>query len=59
MILFLNSGVGAYADCYITKEQFHEMFNHTSYYKLRKYLGADKAFPTVYEKISPKTRGLV
>lgn len=35
------------------------MYDLTSYFKVRKAVGADRAFPTMYEKVSPIARGLI
>lgn len=40
-----------YAECYMTREEFHEMFDHTLYDKLRKKLNCKKAFPEIYDKV--------
>ena len=40
-----------YAECYMTREEFHEMFDHTLYNKLRKKLDCKKAFPEIYDKV--------
>ncbi|KAK3755290.1 hypothetical protein QZH41_014600, partial [Actinostola sp. cb2023] len=45
-----------YADSYMTREEFREMFDHTLYDKLRKTLCCGNAFPEVYDKISRSAR---
>ena len=45
-----------YADSYLTKEEFHQMFDHSLYNKMRKQLACDKAFPEVYEKVNRAAR---
>lgn len=40
-----------YADCYMTRREFATMFDRALYDDLRKRLGADKAFPDIYDKI--------
>jgi len=45
-----------YADSYLTTEEFHKMFDHSLYDKMRAKLGATKAFPDVYGKVNRKAR---
>ncbi|KAL8178617.1 UNVERIFIED_CONTAM: Delta(24)-sterol reductase [Gekko kuhli] len=45
-----------YADCYMTREEFWEMFDGSLYHKLRKELQCSDAFPEVYDKISKAAR---
>ncbi|XP_031567980.1 delta(24)-sterol reductase-like [Actinia tenebrosa] len=45
-----------YADSYMTREEFRQMFDHTLYDKLRKELDCHKAFPEVYDKVSRSAR---
>ena len=45
-----------YADSYMTKEEFEEMFDHTLYYEMRQKYDCLKAFPNVYEKVSKAAR---
>ena len=45
-----------YADSYMTKEEFKEMFDHTLYYEMRQKYECLKAFPDVYDKISKTAR---
>lgn len=40
-----------YADAYMTRKEFAEMFDRSLYDDLRRRLGAEKAFPDVYDKI--------
>jgi len=40
-----------YADTFMTKEEFEEMFDHTHYRKMREKYNAIGAFPEVYDKI--------
>ena len=39
-----------YADSYMTKEEFREMFDHSLYDTMRHKLDCSKAFPEIYEK---------
>ena len=46
-----------YADTYMTREEFQEMFDHTLYNKMRDELPFCKqAFPEVYDKINRSVR---
>lgn len=45
-----------YADCYMDREEFWEMFDGSLYHKLRKQLGCEDAFPEVYDKICKAAR---
>lgn len=45
-----------YADCYMNREEFWEMFDGSLYHKLRKQLGCQDAFPEVYDKICKAAR---
>jgi len=45
-----------YADTYMTKGEFRQMFNHQLYDKLRKELKCETAFPEVYDKVSKDAR---
>ncbi|XP_013414441.1 delta(24)-sterol reductase [Lingula anatina] len=45
-----------YADSYMTREEFREMFDHTLYDKMRGQLNCKKAFPEVYDKVNKKAR---
>lgn len=40
-----------YADSYMTRSEFSKMFDRRLYDDLRTQLGADKAFPDIYDKI--------
>ena len=43
-----------YADTFMTREEFAQMFDLTLYEKARKDYGADGAFPHLYDKIKPE-----
>ncbi|XP_067893059.1 delta(24)-sterol reductase [Heterodontus francisci] len=45
-----------YADCYLTREEFWEMFDGSLYHKLREQLNSKDAFPEVYDKICKAAR---
>ncbi|XP_078657401.1 delta(24)-sterol reductase-like [Branchiostoma floridae x Branchiostoma belcheri] len=45
-----------YADCYMTREEFRQTFDHTLYDKMRAELSCEKAFPEVFDKICKKNR---
>ncbi|KAG7177545.1 Delta(24)-sterol reductase-like 2 [Homarus americanus] len=45
-----------YADSYMTREEYREMFDHSLYDKMRAKLGCEKAFPEVYDKVNRKAR---
>ncbi|KAG9483030.1 hypothetical protein GDO78_009129 [Eleutherodactylus coqui] len=45
-----------YADCYMSREEFWEMFDGSLYQKLRQKLGCKNAFPEVYDKICKAAR---
>uniref|UniRef100_A0A8C2CHC5 Delta(24)-sterol reductase n=1 Tax=Cyprinus carpio TaxID=7962 RepID=A0A8C2CHC5_CYPCA len=45
-----------YADVYMERQEFWEMFNGTLYHKLRKQLNCEDAFPEVYDKICKNAR---
>ena len=45
-----------YADCFMTRDEFHEMFDHTAYDALRARYCAVDAFPEIYDKISRAAR---
>ena len=45
-----------YADVFISREEFGQMFNLELYEKVRQDLGADKAFPHIWDKIKPQTK---
>jgi delta24-sterol reductase len=40
-----------YADIFMTRDEFEEMFDHTHYRKMRAQYGADGAFPEVWDKV--------
>jgi delta24-sterol reductase len=43
-----------YADTFMTRGEFEEMFNHETYREVRHRYGADQAFPEVYDKVRPE-----
>ena len=43
-----------YADTFMTREEFREMFDHTLYDRVRKKYNAEGAFPEIYDKIKPE-----
>lgn len=43
-----------YADCYLSEQEFRNMFDHTVLDKVRAETGADVAFPTPWEKMCKK-----
>lgn len=45
-----------YADTYMTRDEFHEMFNHDLYAKVRKDYSLEKYLPEVYDKINKNAR---
>ncbi|XP_071850419.1 delta(24)-sterol reductase-like [Apostichopus japonicus] len=45
-----------YADCFMTREEFRVMFDHSLYDKVRKDLQCEDAFPEVYDKICQSAR---
>jgi len=45
-----------YADSYLTREEFREMFDHSLYDKMREKLDCKDAFPEVYDKVNRKAR---
>lgn len=45
-----------YADCFMTRDEFREMFDHTAYDTLRVRYNAVDAFPEIYDKISRAAR---
>ena len=44
-----------YADIFMTREEFEEMFNHQHYQAMRKKYHAEHVFPDVYEKVLPES----
>ncbi|XP_021960340.2 delta(24)-sterol reductase isoform X2 [Folsomia candida] len=50
---------GLYADCFMSRKQFREMFDTSIYDKVRKSRGCCYAFPDVYDKVGPKSAGLI
>jgi len=45
-----------YADSYMTREEFREMFNHSLYDRIRDKVGCKGNFPEVYDKVNKKAR---
>lgn len=45
-----------YADSYMTREEFRQMFDHCLYDKMRDKLDNRKAFPEVYDKVNKQAR---
>jgi len=45
-----------YADSYMTREEFRDMFDHTLYDTLRKRLNCSGSFPEVYDKVNKSAR---
>ncbi len=45
-----------YADSYLTREEFRQMFDHSLYDRMRKELDCEKAFPEVYDKVNKTAR---
>nr|XP_045626096.1 delta(24)-sterol reductase-like isoform X2 [Procambarus clarkii] len=45
-----------YADSYMTREEYREMFDHSLYDKMREKLNCQNAFPEVYDKVNRKAR---
>ena len=45
-----------YADSYMTREEFEEMFDHSAYKTIRKRFNCDNAFPDVYDKVCKAAR---
>lgn len=43
-----------YADIFMTRKEFEEMFNHNLYKQVRKNYKADTAFPAIYDKVIPE-----
>ncbi|XP_078661242.1 delta(24)-sterol reductase-like isoform X2 [Branchiostoma floridae x Branchiostoma belcheri] len=43
-----------YADIFMTREEFEEMFDLSLYEKVRKKYGAEGAFPHLYDKVKPE-----
>lgn len=55
-ILPFHSFQMLYADCFMTREEFRVMFDHSLYDKVRKDLQCEDAFPEVYDKICQSAR---
>ena len=45
-----------YADSYLTRDEFHQMFDHSLYNKMRDEYKCYKAFPEVYDKVNRTAR---
>lgn len=45
-----------YADTYMTKEEFEEMFDHRLYDRMRNEWSSDAAFPRVFDKVNKNAR---
>jgi delta24-sterol reductase len=46
-----------YADTYMTRGEFREMFDHALHDRMRRSLQyCDEAFPEVYDKVSKQSR---
>ena len=45
-----------YADSYLTKDEFYQMFDHKGYESLRGKYRCDDALPTIYDKLNRKAR---
>jgi delta24-sterol reductase len=43
-----------YADIFMSKSEFEEMFSHGLYRKMRRQFHAEQAFPEVYDKVIPE-----
>lgn len=44
-----------YADIFMTRDEFEEMFEHGNYREARKRYGAEGVFPEVYDKVTPES----
>lgn len=44
---------------HMSESEFKKMYDFTLYNKVRKEVGAEDAFPTIYEKIQSKSRGVI
>ena len=45
-----------YGDTYMTRDEFHDMFDHKLYNRMRKTLECEKVFPEVYDKVCKAAR---
>lgn len=45
-----------YAECFQTREEFRQMFDHRLYDRLREKYGCVGRLPEVYEKVGPHAR---
>lgn len=43
-----------YADIFMTRSEFEDMFSHRLYREMRRRYGADGSFPEVYDKVIPE-----
>ena len=43
-----------YADIFMTREEFEQMFNHKAYHKMRIKYKAEGSFPEIYDKVIPE-----
>lgn len=55
-VFSLSSFQMLYADCYMTREEFWDMFDGSLYHKLREQMNCKDAFPEVYDKICKAAR---
>ncbi len=44
-----------YADIFMTRDEFEQMFEHQPYREMRRKYSAEKAFPEVYDKVIPES----
>ena len=45
-----------YGDTYMTRDEFHDMFDHKLYNRMRKKLECEKVLPEVYDKVCKAAR---
>lgn len=45
-----------YADTYMTRDEFRDMFDHELYDRLRKRVNCESAFPEIYDKVCRAAR---
>jgi len=45
-----------YADTYMTREEFREMFDMEHYDRIRRKYNCEDAFPEIYDKVSMSAR---
>lgn len=48
-----------YAESFMSREQFRDMFDTTTYDKVRESYECSAAFPDVYDKVGPKARNFL